>query len=108
MADGSSSADAPRSHRQEILPHGTFPFSILPRCRVRVRVDGVHTIAEMQTNVLSASHIEGSHIDFALHANDAGAAVHEALAFDEAVDVVMTHAHMRNRDVSVPRRVPNA
>ena len=34
--------------------------------------------------------VEGGKIDLACHANDAGAAIHEVLAFDEALDVALT------------------
>ncbi len=44
--------------------------------------------------------VEGSHIDFALHANDAAAAAHEALAYDEAAAEVLRYAAAR-ADVAV-------
>jgi len=80
-----------------IFSEGHLPFSI-DRSHVEKIAEQVPTLAEMSSAALGRLGqspegffllIEGARVDHAGHANDAAASVHDQLAFDEAIGVVL-------------------
>lgn len=83
-----------------IFSEGALPYS-LDHTQDKSAVSGIPTLAEMTASAINrlkknprgfVMQVEGGKVDWAAHANDAGALLYDQVAFDEAIKVAIDFA----------------